>query len=200
MKRWFYALVAVLLVAPAVQAQNSFNHWTAAPPAPITPLPKKVRPAKVAPATEVTPVAKPAAAPEAPPAPAAAPADEEPIVKQSKLIKRGLTERMRQHQPLEEDNVSVIFFNQNSRYPDAALRAGAQGNVVIKLEIKPDGVVSKTSVVAMQPKVVAGRKEIVPVAAMQSLADEAQRIFRMLRFEPAPRTSVEELTASFSLN
>ncbi|HEX8349968.1 MAG TPA: energy transducer TonB [Hymenobacter sp.] len=196
MKRWFYALVTVLLAAPAVQAQNRFNQWTAAPAAPITPLPRKVRPAKVAPPAEAAATTKPTAAP----APVVASAAEEPAVKQSKLIKRGLTERMRQHKPLAEDSISVVFFNQNSRYPDAAVQAGAQGNVVIKLEIKPDGMVSKTSVVAMQPKVVAGRTEIVPVAAMQSLADEAQRIFRMLRFEPAGRTSVEELTASFSLN
>ncbi|GGF07540.1 energy transducer TonB [Hymenobacter cavernae] len=186
MRKWFYALAALLLAVPAVQAQNSFNIWTAAPAAPITPLPKKVRPAKVAPpATEAAPAAQPV---------------EEPVVKQSKLIKRGLTQRVREHKPLAEDSVSMVFFRENSRYPVAAQKAGAEGSVVIKLEIKPDGMVSKTSVVAMQPRVVAGRRETVPVAAMQSLADEAQRIFRMLRFEPATRASVEELTASFSLN
>ncbi|WP_324678890.1 energy transducer TonB [Hymenobacter sp. GOD-10R] len=187
MRKWFYALVALLLAAPAVQAQNSYNIWTADPAAPITPLRKKTRPVKPAPAPVV------AAAP-------AKPAAEEPRVKQSKLIKRGLTQRMHEHKPLAEDSVSMVFFRENSRYPVEAQKAGAQGSVVIKLEIQPDGEVSKTSILSMQPRVVAGRAETVPVAAMQSLADEAQRIFRMLRFEPAARTSVEELTASFSLN
>ena len=185
MRKWFYALVALLLAAPAVQAQNSFNIWTTERSAPTPPV-RKARPVKPAPAPVVE------AAPVKP--------IEEPLVKQSKLIKRGLTQRMHEHKPLAEDSVSMVFFRENSRYPIAAQKAGAQGSVVIKLEIKPDGEVSKTSVVAMQPKVVAGRTTEVPVAAMQSLADEAQRIFRMLRFEPAQRTSVEELTASFSLN
>lgn len=199
MKKWFYALVALVLAAPAVQAQNSFNIWTADKPAPIEPLRRKTRPVKAAPAPVVE-----AAPVKAAPAPvvAAAPVKpvEEPMVKQTKLIKRGLTQRMHEHKPLAEDSVSMVFFRENSRYPLAAQKAGAQGSVVIKIEIKPDGEVSKTSIVAMQPKVVPGRTTEVPVAAMQSLADEAQRIFRMLRFEPATRTSVEELTASFSLN
>jgi len=184
MRKWFYALVTLLLAAPAVQAQNSFNIWTADPAAPITRQPRKARPVKEAPVAEAPPVKM----------------AEEPRVKQSKLIKRGLTQRMHEHKPLAEDSVSMVFFRENSRYPVAAQKAGAEGSVVIKLEIKPDGEVSKTSVVALQPRVVAGRTTEVPVAAMQSLADEAQRIFRMLRFEPATRTSVEELTASFSLN
>jgi len=187
MKKWFYTLVALLLAAPALQAQNSFNIWTADRAAPIDHRHRKtraVKPKPEPPVVEAAPV-KPA---------------EEPLVKQSKLIKRGLTQRMHEHKPLAEDSVSMVFFRENSRYPVEAQKAGAQGSVVIKLEIKPDGEVSKTSIVSMQPRVVAGRTATVPVAAMQSLADEAQRIFRMLRFEPAQRTSVEELTASFSLN
>lgn len=185
MKKWFPATVAllllVLLAAPEVRAQNSFNYWTADPPAPITPLHKRPR-SKPVPAKDTVVVAA-----------------EVPRVKQSKLIKRGLTQRMREHRPLEEDSISVVFFAQNSQYPNEAAKAGAQGNVVIRLEVAPNGSVSRTSVVSMDPRPLPGWNNTIPPSAMQALANEAQRVFRMLQFEPATRTSQEELSASFSL-
>lgn len=197
MKRWLLpaiVLLLTLLAAPELRAQGSFNYWTADPPAPIEPLHKRPR-SKPKPAKDTVTTAAVA------PAPAAAPvvAAEVPRVKQSKLIKRGLTQRMREHRPLEEDSISVVFFAQNSQYPDQAAKAGAQGNVVIRLEVAPDGAVSRTSVVALEPRPMPGWNYQVPPAAMQALANEAQRVFRMLRFEPAKKSSQEELSASFSL-
>jgi len=198
MKRWLLSIVVLLLAlltAPELRAQGSFNHWTAAPPAPIEPLHKRVR-SKPKPVKDT--VATAAVAPTA--APVVAPlVAEVPKVKQSKLIKRGLTQRMREHRPLEEDSISVVFFAQNSQYPNEAAKAGAQGNVVIRLQVAPDGAVSQTSVVALEPRPMPGWNYQVPPAAMQALANEAQRVFRMLRFEPAKKSSQEELSASFSL-
>jgi outer membrane biosynthesis protein TonB len=189
--------IAMVLTAHVAQAQNSYNIWTAAPPAPITPLAKKQRPA---PKAVPDPVA-PAVAPTAPQAaaPAAPPVISTPIVKQSKLLKRGLTIRMRENRPLSEDSVSMVFFAQNSEYPPVAIKAGAQGRVVIKLKIAPNGEVSSTSVVAMEPRAMPGWSSQVPASAMQALASEAQRVFQMLRFEPAAKASEEELMANFSL-
>lgn len=184
MKKWFYVpggcLLTMLSIVDA-QAQN-FNTWTADPPAPITPLRKRPR-SKPKPA----PVLRDTVAAEV------------PTVEQSRLIKRGLTQRMREHRPLEEDNTSVEFFANNSRYPTAAAMAGAQGNVLIRLQIAPDGHVSRTSVVAVEPRPIPGYSKQVPPAAMDALANEAQRVFRMLKFEPATRSTEEELSASFSL-
>ena len=183
MKRWLPSVTVLLLsllAAPALRAQTSYNRWSADPPDAITPLRKRAR-AKPAPDT------------------VAAVAAQVPRVKQSKLIKRGLTQRMRERRPLAEDSISVVFFAQNSQYPDVAAQAGAQGNVVIRLDVAPDGAVSHTSVVAMEPRPVPGANYAVPPAAMQALASEAERVFRMLRFEPAARSTHEELSASFSL-
>ena len=186
MKRWLPSVIVLLLLllaAPALRAQTSYNRWSADPPDAITPLRKRAR-AKPAPAVKDT---------------VAVVAAEVPRVKQSKLIKRGLTQRMRERRPLAEDSISVVFFAQNSQYPDEAARAGAQGNVVIRLDVAPDGAVSHTSVVAMEPRPVPGVSYEVPPAAMQALASEAERVFRMLRFEPAAKSTHEELSASFSL-
>ena len=170
----------MLLAAPTLRAQTSYNRWSADPPDAITPLRKRARPQP----TKDT---------------VAAVTAEVPKVKQSKLIKRGLTQRMRERRPLAEDSISVVFFAQNSQYPDAAAQAGAQGNVVIRLDVAPDGAVSHTSVVALEPRPVPGGSYAVPPAAMQALASEAERVFRMLRFEPAAKLTHEELSASFSL-
>jgi len=183
MKKGFYFLgvFVLLLTAAEAQAQN-FNTWTADPPAPITPLRKR-----------------PAPKPKPKPVLSDTVAIEVPKVKQSKLIKRGLTQRMKAHKPLEEDSISVVFFARNSQYPTAAAMAGAQGNVLIRLQVAPDGHVSRTSVVAVEPRPIPGYSNKVPTAAMDALANEAQRVFRMLKFEPASGTSEEELSASFSL-
>ncbi|QDA61895.1 energy transducer TonB [Hymenobacter jejuensis] len=188
--------VAMMLADHAAQAQNSFNQWTAAPPAPITPLAKKQRSApKTAPVPIITPPPAPAAAPPV----VAPPVASTPVVKQSKLLKRGLTMRMRENRPLSEDSVSMVFFAQNSEYPPVAIQARAQGKVIIKLKIAPSGEVSSTSVVAMEPRSLPGWDNKVPASAMQALASEAQRVFQMLRFEPATKTTEEELMANFSL-
>jgi len=173
--------VLLLLTAAEAQAQN-FNTWTAAPPVPITPLRKR-----------------PAPKPKPKPVPSDTVAIEVPKVEQSRPIKRGLTQRMKAHKPLEEDNTSVEFFRDNSQYPTAAAMAGAQGNVLIRLQVAPDGHVSRTSVVTVEPHPIPGYVDKVPPAAMDALANEAQRVFRMLKFEPASSTSEEELSASFSL-
>ncbi|QNE39437.1 hypothetical protein F1C16_07650 [Hymenobacter sp. NBH84] len=184
MKKWFYYPVICLLtlLATAEAKAQNFNTWTADPPAPITP--RRKRPASK---PKPTPVVRDTVAIEV------------PKVEQSRLIKRGLTQRMKAHKPLEEDNTSVEFFANNSRYPTAAAMAGAQGNVLIRLQIAPDGHVSRTSVVAVEPRPIPGYNTNMPPAAMDALANEAQRVFRMLKFEPASSTSEEELSASFSL-
>ena len=183
-QHWYALLVAGLLLvltAPAAQAQTSYNRWTAQPPATITPLPKK----------------QPAAKPQ-PPAPAPD-TTEAPRVAQSKLLKRGLGGRMRQGHSLPEDSISMVFFSQNSRYPSAAVQARAEAKVVIRLQVAPDGRVSRTSVVALTPAPNPYREGPVPAPALQALAAEAQRVFRMLRFEPGPQTSEEDLSANFSI-
>lgn len=179
---WYALLLSSLLVlflAPAAQAQNSYNRWTAQPPATIEPLQKKQRAPK----------------------PQAAPPDttEKPRVAQSKLLKRGLGSRMRQGQSLPEDSISMVFFSQNSRYPSPAVQARAEAKVVIRLQVAPNGRVSRTSVVALTPAPNPYRDGPVPAPALQALADEAQRVFRMLRFEPGPQTSEEDLSANFSI-
>lgn len=181
---WYALLLACWLLglaAPAAQAQNSYNRWTAQPPATIQPLPKRQ--------------------PAAPPKPAAPAPDttEAPRVAQSKLLKRGLGSRMRQGQSLAEDSISMVFFAQNSRYPAAAVQARAEAKVVIRLQVAPDGRVSRTSVVALTPAPNPYRAGPVPAPALQALANEAQRVFRMLRFEPGPQTSEEDLSANFSI-
>jgi hypothetical protein len=169
----------ILLLAPAAKAQNSYNRWTAQPPAAIEPLQKKQRaPKPQAPAFDTT---------------------EAPRVAQSKLLKRGLGSRMRQGQSLPEDSISMVFFSQNSRYPAPAVQARAEAKVVIRLQVAPNGRVSRTSVVALTPAPSPYRDGPVPAPALQALADEAQRVFRMLRFEPGPQTSEEDLSANFSI-
>ena len=93
-RQWFALLIAGLfffLLAPAAQAQNSYNRWTARPPATIEPLQKKQRAPK--------------------PQEAAQDTTEKPRVAQSKLLKRGLGSRMRQGQSLPEDSISMVFFS-----------------------------------------------------------------------------------------
>lgn len=173
-------LLLALMAAPAARAQGSYNRWTAQPPAAIEPLQKKQRAAK--------------------PQPAVVPdTTEQPRVAQSKLLKRGLGSRMRQGQSLPEDSISMVFFSQNSRYPSAAVQARAEAKVVIRLQVAPNGRVSRTSVVTLTPAPNPYRDGPVPAPALQALADEAQRVFRMLRFEPGPQTSEEDLSANFSI-
>jgi hypothetical protein len=100
---------------------------------------------------------------------------------------------------LPEDSISMVFFSQNSRYPASAVQARAEAKVVIRLQVAPNGRVSRTSVVALTPAPNPYRDGPVPAPALQSLADEAQRVFRMLRFEPGPQTSEEDLSANFSI-
>jgi hypothetical protein len=174
-------LLLALLAAPTARAQGSYNRWTAQPPAAIEPLQKKQRAAKPQPAT---------VAPDT---------TEQPRVAQSKLLKRGLGSRMRQGQSLAEDSISMVFFSQNSRYPSVAVQARAEAKVVIRLQVAPNGRVSRTSVVALTPAPNPYRDGPLPAPALQALAEEAQRVFRMLRFEPGPQTSEEDLSANFSI-
>ncbi|HEX8349686.1 MAG TPA: energy transducer TonB, partial [Hymenobacter sp.] len=136
---------ACLLAAQASFAQTSFNRWDVTPV--TTPTPGKAR---VKRATTAAPEDQKEKVQEQEKAQALVQRrtqDSLQLAKgQSVTLRRGLGQRLRQSAYSKEDAGYYDFAWQNLQYPPTALRAGLTGQVIVRLEVGPDGDVTNSVV------------------------------------------------------
>ncbi|WP_218779761.1 energy transducer TonB [Hymenobacter crusticola] len=188
----FVLVGALLLAAPACFAQNSFNRWV--PPTPASASePTTVRRGSVA---------LKAKAREEEKAKSVAERREKDSLQlasgQSVTLRRGLGQRLRQTSYSKEDAGFYDFTWEHLQYPPTALRAGLTGQVMVRLEVGPDGDVTNT-VITSDDIHQSGKPEkgASATAGREAMRSNAQKLLYGLRFEPAPSTTQEEVPVRY---
>ena len=184
----------LLLVSQASFAQNSFNRWEPATATP-TPTPNKSTVTRGS-------VALKAKAREEEKAKALAERQAKDSLQltkgQSITLRRGLGQRLRKSTYSKEDAGYYDFAWQHLQYPPTALRAGLTGEVIVRLEVGPDGDVTNSVVTgddihqSAKPE-----KGASTTAGRDAMRNNAKQLLYGLRFEPAPSTTQEEVPVRY---
>lgn len=108
----------------------------------------------------------------------------------SPLVKRGTGQLTRDEPAAAKATGYGHFVGNTMKYPIEALKAGTEGLVTLRLAVDEAGNVLSAQVVGSTIPTGAGGE-----AAM---LEEARRVFRQLRFEPAAAATEEEVKATFT--
>jgi hypothetical protein len=186
---------ACLLAAQASFAQNSFNRWEATPV--TTPTPGKARAKRAA--AQPDQQEKSQEQEKAQALVQRRMQDSLQLAKgQSATLRRGLGQRLRQTAYSKEDAGYYDFAWQHLQYPPTALRAGLTGQVMVRLDVGPDGDVTNSVVTGddihqnAKPE-----KGASATAGRQAMRKNAQQLLWGLRFEPAPSATQEEIPVRY---
>ena len=190
--RWLLA-GALLLAGPVGYAQ-SYNRWDARPVAdPVlgtgthraapTEAAAEPTPAAEAPAMEAGTVAnKPANMPE----------------KRSVILKRGLGKRLKASNYSTADAGYYQYAWEHLHYPEAALRAGLSGQVMVRVDVSPAGDVTNSVVTGEEVQQDGKAEKGASVATGQEqMRHNAQELLWGLHFEPAASASQEEIPVRY---
>jgi len=184
---------ALLLAAQASFAQNSFNRWEAAPATP----PTTGKPAGMRGSAGLKAKAR-----EEEKAQAVAKRQEQDSLQvatgKSVTLRRGLGQRLRQRSYSKEDAGYYDFAWQHLQFPPTALRAGLTGQVMVRLEVSPDGDVTKSVVTGDDIHQSAhSEKGASPTAGREAMRHNAEQLLWGLHFEPAPSATLEEVPVRY---
>ena len=188
-----FLLAGALLCFTQVSfAQNSFNRWEGVTPTPSTSKSTVTR-GSVALKTKAREEEK---------VKAAAERREKDSVQlasgQSVTLRRGLGQRLRQTSYSKEDAGFYDFTWEHLQYPPTALRAGLTGQVMVRLEVSPEGGVTNSVVTSDDIHQSAkSEKGASATAGREAMRQNAQQLLRGLRFEPAPSTTQEEVPVRY---
>ncbi|WP_324678888.1 energy transducer TonB [Hymenobacter sp. GOD-10R] len=184
-----FLLAGALLCAAQVSlAQNSFNRWEGATPTP-TPGKTAVKRGSVALKEKAWEEEKTKALAER-----HAKDSLQLASGQSVTLRRGLGQRLRQNSYSKEDAGFYDFTWEHLQYPPTALRAGLTGQVMVRLEVNPDGGVTNSTVTGDDIHQSAkSEKGASTAAGREAMRHNAQQLLLGLRFEPAPSTTQEEV-------
>lgn len=117
---------------------------------------------------------------------------------QSVTLRRGLGQRLRQASYSKEDAGFYDFTWEHLQYPPTALRAGLTGQVMVRLEVGPDGDVTNSVVTSDDIHQSAKSEKGASITAgREAMRSNAQKLLYGLRFETAPSTTQEEVPVRF---
>ncbi|OWP64070.1 hypothetical protein CDA63_06295 [Hymenobacter amundsenii] len=107
----------------------------------------------------------------------------------SPLVKRGISQPTRNELAAAKATGYAHFVGNNIKWPIEALKAQTEGVITLRLAVDEAGNVLSAQVVG----------STVPAGAVgeAALQEEARRVFRQLRFEPAAGATEEEVKVSF---
>lgn len=129
----------------------------------------------------------------------AAPVKPKPPVPPAALrLQRGIGERLASQRRLPIDSLFFRYMWGKIKYPSAALRAGLEGQVSVRLTIAPDGTVADAQGAGTRLMPLFG--EITPQAKAEAeaqLLQEARRVLSGLLFESAAASTEETLTVNY---
>ncbi|WP_170865316.1 energy transducer TonB [Hymenobacter psychrotolerans] len=113
-------------------------------------------------------------------------------------LQRGIGERLASQRRLPVDSLFFRYMWGKIKYPSAALRAGLEGQVSVRLTIAADGTVADAQGAGTRLMPLFG--EITPQAKAEAeaqLLQEARRVPSGLLFEPAAASTKETLTVNY---
>ncbi|MBD2716639.1 energy transducer TonB [Microvirga sp. STR05] len=113
-------------------------------------------------------------------------------------LQRGIGQRLANQRRLPADSLFFRYVWGKIRYPAAALRAGLEGQVSVRLTIAADGAVTGAQGAGNKLRqVVANVTPQARAAGEDQMVEEACRVLRGLLFEPAATSTEEVIRVSY---
>ena len=129
----------------------------------------------------------PAVKPKLPPAPSSA-----------LRLRRGIGQRLASNSRLPADSLFFRYVWGKIQYPAAALRAGLEGQVSVRLTIAADGTVTGAQGAGNKlQQVIPGVTPQASAAGETQMVEEACRVLRGLLFEPAAASTEELISVNY---